>query len=71
MQPIDKYLPDLKSTEKRGFQHSDEWRRDFQQQINELRSLVDMTMFRIATLEGQQSALSHKVHMIRYPDDGQ
>lgn len=48
------------------FQHSDEWRRDQQQQLNELRTMIDMIMTRIATLESQNNAISHKLHSLKY-----
>lgn len=69
MQPIDKYLPEFPPKYKVCFQHSDEWRRDIQQQINEIRELVDMALFRITTVESHQSSLSHKVHNLRYAGD--
>lgn len=69
MQPIDKYLPEFPPKHKVCFQHSDEWRRDFQQQLNEMRTLIDMVLLRVSTLESQQSALSHKVHALKYAGD--
>lgn len=50
------------------FQHSDDWRRDIQQQINEIRTFLDMVLLRVSTLESQQSALSHKVHTMKYAE---
>lgn len=52
-----------------SFQHSDEWRRDIQQQINEITTLLDMVLLRVSTLESQQSALSYKVHNLKYAGD--